>query len=223
MRLNGCIFHNSRPTYINFSMKNPVKSRLFLWKRDLFTACRRNRNSILAWSLVLLFGVGLGIYIGLTVGEKESPFGVFAALFNLEFAPFDYLVPDLLRFLAFSILSMLALFLPLPVLYPTLSLFLFGKHFGEIACVCFLSDGLPAALLSLFVIYLPLLLFGGSLLIFVAHRAKLSRLRYGGSWCQKAIKREILFWLKVHFAYFLVLLLLYVIVCGILYLFVIAL
>ena len=204
-------------------MKNPVKSRLFLLKKDLTFAFRRDRSSILAWSCVLLFGVALGIYIGVTVGEKQPPFGVFGALFNLEFAPFSYLLPDFLRFFAFSLLAMLALILPLPILYPTLALFFFGKHFGEIACVCFLSDSLPAALLSFAVIYLPLLLFGGAFLIFVAHRAKSIRLRCGGTGCPQTLKSEIYLWLKLLVAYFILLFLLYVAVCGILYLIVIAL
>ena len=204
-------------------MEHSVKNGLFLLKKDLFAAFRQRRPHVLAWAGALFVGVALGIYIGVYVGEKEQPFGVFAALFNLEFAPFHYLVPDFLRFLLFSLLVFAAIFLPPAPLYPALALFFFGKHFGEISCVCFQSDSLPSALLSILLVYLPLLLFGGLLLIYLAQRAMGNKNRSIGVFCPQAIRGEALLWLKIHLLYFAVLFLLYVVLCGALYLFAIAL
>ena len=192
-------------------------------KRDIISAFRSNRKGILLGFSVLLCGVVLGIYIGVNVGKKEAPFGVFAALFHLQFSPFSYLVPDFLRFFLFGVLTLLSFFLPLPFVYPAIALFFFGKYFGEISCVCFLSDTVIAAVLSIAVVYLPLLLVGGGLLLLIALRAREFRLPSGADLCPKNVMKEVFFLLKLLLAYFVCLFLLYVIICGTLYLLVIAL
>lgn len=173
--------------------------------------------------VVLLCGVALGVYIGVKVGAKDAPFGVFAKLFHMEYAPFAYLGRDFLRFLLFGILASLSFFLPLPLLYPALALFFFGKYFGELACVCFQSDAVVAAMLSLIFVYLPLLFFGATLLLLIAQRVKNYRLNHGANLCICRTKSEIWFFLRLVLAYFVFLFLIYAVFCGALYLLVIAL
>ena len=204
-------------------MSYSVKNRLFLLKRDAFDLLKRERKGMILGFVILFCGVALGVYIGVRIGAKEAPFGVFASLFHLEFAPFGYLGRDFLRFFLFFILASLCYFLPMPFIYPALALFFFGKHFGEVACVCFQSDTLLAAALSVILVYLPMLLFGGMLLLLLAHRAKLYRMRQGAYLCLQKGKSEALFILKLLFAYFSALFLIYVLLCGALYLLVIAL
>ena len=153
-------------------MKNLVKSHLFLLKKDFFIALSQNKRTIASSAVVLALGVAFGVYIGVKVGEKPTPFGVFSSLFHLEFKPFSYIVPDFLRFLLFLGVTALAFFMPLPALYPAVALFFFGKHFGEIACVCFLSDPVFSAVFSIILIYLPLLVVGWGLILSLSLRAK---------------------------------------------------
>ena len=204
-------------------MSYSVKNRLFLLKRDAFDLLKRERKGMILGFVILFCGVALGVYIGVRIGAKEAPFGVFASLFHLEFAPFGYLGRDFLRFLLFFILASLCYFLPMPLLYPALALFFFGKYFGEVACVCFQSDAFLAAAVSALFVYLPLLIFGGMLLLLLAHRAKLYRLRQGAYLCLQKGKSEAIFISKLLLAYFSILFLLYVVFCGALYLLAIAL
>jgi len=204
-------------------MKYTLKSRFFLLKKDISSAIRANRKGVILGTILLLLGVALGIYIGVNIGEKTSPFGIFSALFNLEFAPFSYLLPDFLRFFLFSGLATLAYFLPLPMIYPTIAIFFFGKYFGELACVCFLSDSLFSAILSTLIVYLPLLLIGEAILLAIAIRASSMRLFKGTDRCRTTAKRDVMISLLYLFLYFAVLFILYVLVCGAIYLIMIAL
>ena len=170
-----------------------------------------------------MIGICIGIYVGIKVGEKDTPFGIFACLFGLRFAPFTFLTPDFLRFLLFSIIASLSFFLPCPSLYPAVSLILFGKYFGELACVVFLTDSILSMVLSVLVVYLPLLLVGGSMILFIALKAKNARIRCGASPCLRSVKNELWCLGGCLGIYFTLLFLIYVVVCGVIYLLLIAL
>ena len=204
-------------------MKYSVKNRLFLLKRDILERWRQERKGLLLGYAILLCGVALGVYIGVKIGAKNPPFGVFAKLFHMEFSPFSYLGYDFLRFLLFCIFASLCFVLPVPLVYPGLALFFFGKYFGEVVCVCFQSDAFVAAMLSAVVIHLPSALLGGTLVLLIAQRAKRYRLSNGADLCIRRIKIEVFFFLKIVLAYFSFLFLLYVVFCGALYFLVIAL
>lgn len=204
-------------------MKYCLKNRLFLIKKDIGFAVKQNKAKIFFYLGMMLLGVALGIYIGVKVGAKATPFGVFSALFHLEYAPFAYLVPDFLRFLLFLILCLLAYFLPFPKLYPSIATVLVGKYFGEIACVCFQSDSLLSFVLSVALVYLPLLFCAGSLLTVVAIRSNAFRLVDGADRCGKSVKKTLFFAVKTLLVYLLILFLIYVVLCGVLYLILIAL
>ncbi len=204
-------------------MKYTLKDRLFLFKKDVGFAVKQNKSQIIYYLVMLLLGVALGVYIGVKVGAKETPFGVFAALFHLKYAPFSYLVPDLLRFFLFLTVSILACYLPIPKLYPTISLLFVGKYFGEIACVCFQSDSLLSFVLSVAIVYLPLLFCAGVLLTVVALRSISVRLAVGADRCVNTAKKTLFFSLKIFLVYLLILFVIYVVLCGVLYLVMIAL
>ena len=204
-------------------MKYSLGSRLFLFKRDVSFMMGEHRNEVIGGAVFLLFGVGFGIYIGAKVGAKDAPFGIFANLFCLNYAPFSFIVPDFLRFLLFSVVSALSFLLPLPSIYPVVALFFFGKYFGELACVCFLSDSFLAFLLSVLIVYLPLLFFGGSGILLIGLFGKGSRILNGGDPCLKGIVRELIRLGICLAVYFALLFFIYVILCGALYLMMIAL
>ena len=203
-------------------MKNLVKSHLFLLKKDFFIALSQNKRAIASSAVVLALGVAFGVYIGVKVGGKPTPFGVFSSLFYLEFKPFSYIVPDFLRFLLLLGVTVLAFFMPLPALYPAVALFFFGKYFGEIACVCFLSDPVFSAVISIILIYLPLLVVGWGLILSLSLRAKAFLLCSGVDPCRSSAKSRLFLFVWHFSAYFLTLFFLYVVLCGVLYLVVIA-
>ena len=187
------------------------------------TGIREHKAGVISGLVLLLLGTILGIYIGSDVGEMQSPFGIFASLFALEFSPFSFLVPDFLRFLLFSVLSAMSFFLPLPMLYPAIALLFFGKYFGELAYVCFFSDPTIPAILSILLVYLPLLFIGGSMLLSIAIKARTSRIQSGVDPCRKSVKGEISHVLILLAAYFVMLFAIYVVLCGAIYLIMIAL
>lgn len=203
-------------------MKQYCKNRFFLLKKDISAALQRNRKGVIVGVIILLLGVVFGIYIAMNVGEQESPFGVFAALFSLKYTPFKYLIFDFLRFFLFLILASLAFFLPFPSIYPAVALLFFAKHFGEISCVVILSDSLPSAILSILIIYIPLLLSGGTFLIALSIHASEYRLVSGCDPCRHTVRGEIILILSLLLLYLLVLFAIHVIVCGVLYLIMIA-
>lgn len=204
-------------------MRYSLRDRFFLLKKDFFTTLSAHKGGVFSGLALLLLGVAVGIYIGSDVGEMEPPFCIFASLFCLKFSPFSFLMPDFLRFLLFSLLSALSFFLPLPMLYPAIAIFFFGKYFGELACVCFFSDPIIPAILSILLVYLPLLVIGGSMLLSIAIKARSSRIKSGVDPCRKSVKGELLYVLTLLAAYFVLLFAIYVLLCGAIYLILIAL
>lgn len=204
-------------------MKYSLRNHIFLIKRDFISTLKEHKWGVISGIFLLIGGIVLGIYIGSDVGEKETPFGMFASLFGLEYSPFGYLVPDFLRFLLFAALCFLAFLLPAPMLYPAVAILFFGKYFGEAAYVCFLSDPVIPAILNILLIYIPLLIIGGAMLISVTIKARASRVESGADPCRKSIKRELFYVLTLLLAYFVILFLLDVVICGVIYLVVIAL
>ena len=202
---------------------NFLADRLFLLRSDFLRSLKEERKRLCFYGVFLLAGVILGVFIGIKIGEKESPFGIFALLFHMDFAPFGHLLPDFLRFLFFAVFAGLSYFLPCPKLYPLLSMIFFGKYFGQFACLAFLSDSLIAAFFSLFLVYLPLLVVGGFLLFSIAIYGEDSRLCRGADVCHRSLKRFFHRILLSIVCYFSLLFILYVLLCGTLYLIVISL
>lgn len=195
-----------------------LSTKFLLLKTDFFAVFAERKREILLYSILLLLGVALGIYVGVELGGAEEPFGLFARLFRLDYAPFGYILPELLRFSIFSVIASLSYYLPLYPIYPALALLFFGKHFGELSCLVFLSDSLPAAFSTTLFAAIPFLVLGGILLIRIALYATDFRVCDGGFFTPNNLKRTgyILFCSIV--IYLLFLLLVYLIFCGLLYL-----
>ena len=204
-------------------MSSAIKYRIFLFLTDFRSCLREERKKLFAAMFWLLAGVALGIYIGIRIGGKESPFGMFAELFHLHFAPFSHVGPDFLRFLLFSVVVALSFFLPHPAIYPAVAIFFFGKYFGQLACVVFLSDPILSALFSVLFLYLPLLLIGGWLLFRLSLHGVEFRLCNGADCCKGTWKRIFVCLLKSVVPYLFCVIFLYLIICGVIYLIVIAL
>ena len=215
--------HISSKYDISFDMCRNPDCQFFLLKNDVFRLLKEKRTHLFLGFTVLLIGVIFGVVIAIKIGEKDTPFGVFASLFDQNYSPFSYLVPDLLRFVLFALLCSLCFFLPIPLLYPTFALLFFGKYFGQLSAVVWLSDPIFPALLSILLIYLPLVFLGGFLLIYLAFTGSEYRLAIGGDPCPITIKRGLITILLSVFAYFALLFFLYVVLCGLLYLLTIAL
>lgn len=203
-------------------MKSPA-TKLLLWKTDFLSAFSERKKEILLHLILLILGVGLGVYVGTQIGAKEEPFGVFARIFRSDYAPFYYILRELLRFSIFAVIAALSYFLPCYPLYPTFSLFFFGKHFGELACLAFLSDAVATALPTVLITAIPLLIIGGGLLIRIALLASNFRLCNGGFLRANTLKRAgyILFCSIVIYATLLTIV--YLLFCGLFYLLITAL
>ena len=199
-------------------MKCSPKTRLFLLKTDLVSCARDHRKEFLVKCLFMLLGVGLGVYIGVKIGANEGPFSVFAKLFCLSYTPFSLLFGDLLRLLFYSILTVLGFFLPPCPLYSSAALFLLGKYYGELACLSFLTDSVLAAVLSLILIYLPLLLIGGVVLMRISLYSSDFRLSCGTERGARSFRKTAGIVGKALLVLLLALFLLYVVLCGVIYL-----
>lgn len=203
-------------------MKCNLKNRIFLIGKDIIREIREDKKRILFFGVFLLLGILLGVYIGIKIGESDPPYSVFAKLFRLDFSPFSYIASGFFRFLLYAIFAALAYFLPIPWIYPAVSIFLFGKYFAQLACIAFLSDSIFAAILSLVLIYLPLLLFGWLLLLRLTSNALESRLCNGPDPCKRSLKSAFICFLTAMILYLLALFLLHLILCGLIYLIAIA-
>ncbi len=204
-------------------MKYGLRSRFYYLKLDLKESIKHNKRRLIALYGWLLAGMAIGIYIGVKIGEKNAPFGMFSELFHLKYEPFSHVWPDFLRFFLFAFLCALCYFLPFPTIYPALAALFFGKYFGQLACVVFLTDSLIASLLSCVLLYIPLLIVGGWLLFRISLKCGEFRLCNGTDPCKNSLKRAGATLLLSLIMYLLLLFLLYVMLCGLIYLIVIAL
>ena len=204
-------------------MKRSFGTKLLLWKTDFFSVFSDRKKDILLYTITLIIGVGVGVYIGIKLGAQEEPFGVISRIFRLKYTPFSYFLSELLRFSVFAFIAEASFFFPCYPLFPAFSLFFFGKHFAESACLAFLSDSITAAILTTFLTIIPLILVGGILLIRIALFAPDFRVCDGGFFCKNNLKRfgYILFCSIV--VYLILLFAVYLLLCGILYLLIVAL
>ena len=203
-------------------MRYGIKNRFFLLKNDLLSAIDENRKPILTASILLVCGIALGAFIATKTQGVEPPFGVIAHLFRLEFHPFGYLVSDLIRFLLLSVLASLSFFLPLFHIYPAVAIIFFGKYCGQVACTVLFCDSRISAILGILLIYLPLAIIGGALLLCIWIRARQFRLCRGADSCMRVLGEHALFWVNIALLYVIFLFLIYVLLCGTFYLIVVA-
>ena len=196
-------------------MKRCLRTQVLLWKTDFFSFFRDRKKGILLYTTVLLLGVTLGIFVGYKLGEQDAPVGVFALIFHSEFNPFSFLFIETIRFSVLSGLCILCYFLPIWQFYPIFALLLFGKHFGEVACLSFLTDELASFILSLFFLYLPLLLIGGLLLTWIALQEGQYRICNGGFACKSNLKSAFRVFLTAIALYLFLSFIFAVILCGI--------
>jgi len=203
-------------------MNCSFRHKCFLVKRDFCESVKNHWQLFLHAVIVTMIGIGVGVYIGIRIGERETPFSIFAGLFHLNYQPFSYLLPDLFRFILYTAIASLAFFLPLPIIYPTLAYFFFGKYFGQAACISFLSDSVAAATLSLAIIYLPFVMIGTILFFFVTLKTSEFRLCKGADFHKYSLSKVVICLLKPIALYFFSIFLIYVPICGIIYLLVIA-
>ena len=204
-------------------MKCGVKTKFLLWKTDFICFLARNKKEILLYTCILLFGIGFGVFLGIKIGEQDSPFCTIAKLFRAEYSPFSSIFPELLRFSVYCLIAVASFFLPFYPIYAILSLFFFGKHFGEFLCLSFLTDPVFCAILSLLLICIPLILLGAALLLHITLSAREFRLCNGGFWCKNNLKRAGFFLFRSILIYFALLIIIYLLLCGTLCLLVLAL
>ena len=198
-------------------MKCTLGTKLLLWKTDFLSAFSCRRKEILLHIVIASLGIAFGIYFGVKLGEKAQPFCIFARLFRLEYSPFDEIFSEVLRFSIFALIAALSYFLPCYPLYPVFSLFFFGKHFGEIACICFLADSFASALATLLVILLPTLIVGVGLLSWIALHAQEFRVCNGGFIVKSALKKAAKILLSSLVIYAILLFVLHLVLCGSIY------
>ena len=195
----------------------------FLLKNDFKNYLKRNFKFVILAFVSAILGAALGILIACKIGERIAPFSVFARLFRLSYAPFSYVFSYLLRFFLYLLIASFGFFLPFSAVYPLIALFLYGKFIAQNVAAVFLTDSILSSVLSLVLIDLPLFLLGVFLLAFLYEKVCDLKICYGAPFNAKSISEFLLFILKMSAIYFAALILLFVVVCGVFYLCVVAL
>lgn len=193
----------------------------FFLKQDLGNYIKENLKSFVISVIFAILGVILGVVVACKIGEQETPYSVFAALFRLSFKPFSYILPCFLRFTFYLIVAALGFFLPMPQCYPCVALFFYGKSIGQTVTFCFLTDALVSAFFSL-LLYLVLFIVGVFILFSTLVKVLEMKICYGACINSKNLFRILLYLLRFLLIYFALLLFLFLICCGVIYLIAIA-
>ena len=162
------------------------------------------------------------MYVAVRIGEKEAPYGIFSLLFRLEFAPFSWIFTYLLRFLLYLLIAAIGFFVSVPWAFVGAAVFLYAKYFGEIIVLCFLTDAIASAVLSLLLAYLPILLLGVFLYFMLFLKANELKMCGGNPFNGKTLSKTLLFLLRLVLLYFVFCIFIFLAVCGLFYLVIIA-
>ena len=199
-------------------MTSPFCRKKLFFKEDVSRCISENRQALILSLVISLLGIGFGVLVAVKLGERESPYCVFAKLFRLSFRPFSFVFPYFLRFSLFVLLAAVGFFLPFSQAFPILAFFFYAKFIGQTAALCFLTDALVSSLLSLLIIYIPLFAIGFFCLFFLFVRISEMKLCHGIPFDRKSLSSVLRYVLTPIIVYFLTLILLFVFLCGVIYL-----
>ena len=189
-------------------------------QKDLFRSVKENAQTLFFVFLFAFAGLALGVYVGVKVSPEPSPC-IFLRLYRLEYTPFAWTWDFCVRFLIYFFIAYLGYFFFHPWLLGGIGVFFFAKYISQTATFSLRLDPLFSATCSLILIYLPLILCGVFLFFFLILDMLENRSR-----ClplnAKRIFQTLGRFLGLFAIYFLLCILLFVVLCGILYLVVIA-
>lgn len=198
-----------------------MRCTAYFIQKDLFRSVKENGQTLLFTFLFAFAGVALGIYVGVKIDPAPAENGIFACLFRLEYTPFAWSWRFFIRFFLYFLLGYLGYFLLHPWLFGGIGVFLFSKYICEIATLCLRCDSLFSALCSLLIVYLPLFLLG-VFLFFYLILDMLGQRSCKASFTRRRIMQTVGRFFGLLAIYFSICLLLFVAVCGILYLIAVA-
>ena len=199
-------------------MEKSCRCRPFFFKKDLIRTVRENRTALLSAGIGIVVGIAFGIYLGLKKEAQESPFGIISLIVQGDFAPFSQVFAQFLRFTLYSAIVYFGGTFLSPILFGGVGTFFFAKYWASVITIVFRVDALLGAVFSFLFVYLPLFVAGAMLLylliVFLSKRPS-----YIGSPCaSKTLFSSIRYCIGSLAVYFLFLLLIYLVVCEILFL-----
>lgn len=198
-----------------------MRCTAYFIQKDLFRSVKENGQTLFFTFLFAFAGVALGVYVGVKIEPSPVENGIFACLFRLEYTPFAWSSRFFVRFFPYFLLGYLGYFLLHPWILGGIGVFLFAKYMSELATLCLRFDSLFSALCSLFLIYLPLFLLG----VFLFFYLIIDMLEKGScqvSFTLRRIMQTVGRFFGLLAIYLTICLLLFVAVCGILYLIAVA-
>ena len=172
--------------------------------------------------LIAILGAALGVLVALKIGEREAPCSAIANLFCLSYKPFTFVISHFMRFILYLLIASLGFFLPLSALYPAIALFFYGKYIAQIATFAFLTDSIASAVLSLLIVSLPIFIAGVICLFFIYCKAFEWKICHGERFNAANVSRFLPDLAKCLIFYFLALASIFLVICGLIYIVVIA-
>lgn len=198
-------------------MEKSCRLRPYYIHQDIRRTIRENKYFFLVTVLTAVLAVAFGIYLGVNADPRDEINGVISLILRGEYAPFSILWKYFLRFLVYAcVLYIGGIFLSAP-LFGSLSVFFFAKYQAQISTILFRTDALVGAVLSILLVCLPLLIVGTMILFLLTVYLSEFPAPYKGACLRKTIADSILVFLVSIALYFLSLVLILFVLCGILH------
>ena len=198
-------------------MKRKCRCSLFFIKKDIIHILTENKRELILTILFSVCGIGLGIYLAVNTSEQIPPISVFSCIFRGEYSPFSLTFRYLIRFIFYFFISTIGFFLVPSWLFSGISILLFSKFWSQLSAVCISFDPLPSAILSILLIYIPLWIFGVYLFFLYYLKIREHRLCSGNKATISLLRSVLSEIFLLILAYFLLLILLFTVLCGIVY------
>ena len=197
-----------------------MRCRAYFIQKDLFRSVKENGQTLFFTFLFAFLGAALGIYVGVKTDPQPEP-GIFVLLFRLEYTPLAWTWHFCLRFFIYFFIAFFGYFFLHPWLLGGAGIFLFAKYISQTATLCIRFDPFFSAICSLVIIYLPLFICGGFLFFYLILDMLDKRSRCA-VFTAKRFFRTFGRFFGLFVLYLLICLLLFVAICGMLYLILIA-
>ena len=194
----------------------------YFLKNDLRRSICENKSLFAVFLVTAFLGAAFGVYVGIKSERPSAPYGVFSCIFYGKYAPFSLIFKEFFRFFLYFCIAFVGGAVLSPVIFGAVGVFFFTKHWSEVATVVLRADAVFGAVLSLILVYIPLLTAGYFLtyLSVLFHRASASPFR-GGVCAAKRVFPTLRYAIGTLAVYFLFLILIYFILCGVIRLFVV--
>ena len=194
----------------------------FYFEKDMAKSIKENASSFVFCWIIACIGLAIGVYVAIKIPTFEPPYGIFSYLFRCEYTPFVWLRIFFLRFLLYFLLASVGYVISAPYVFTTGAIILFSKYIGQVMATCYLTDAAVSAIFSIILIYFPIFVVGIFSFFYLLVDMNALKICGGNGFSLKIMAGAGGYLLKIAFIMFLLLLLLFVALCGVIYLFVVA-